>query len=54
MLSQITEKKWFGHVPAEGTCSTVAQVPVTYVRSSSSEFLNIQDVINSELQITLY
>lgn len=49
MLSQITKKRWFGHVPVEGTCPTVAQIPVTSVRPSSSEFLNIQDVINSEL-----
>lgn len=49
MLSQITKKQWFGHVPAEGTCPTAAKIRVTYVCSSSFQFLNIQDVISSEL-----
>lgn len=49
MLSQITKKQWFGHVPAEGTCPAAAKSPVTYVCSSNFEFLTIQDVISSEL-----
>lgn len=49
MLSQITKKQCFGHVPAEGICPSCAKSPVMYLCSSNFEFLNLWDVITSEL-----